>query len=60
MAFPSNLIGFAATAAGGAYLGYQAEPSIAGGMGFSAVTMMQWVVGLLLLAVGIYFGVFLS
>jgi hypothetical protein len=58
--FPYNLIGATAAAAGGAYLGYQAEPSIAGGMGFAAMGMMQWVIGLLLLAVGFYFAVFLS
>lgn len=58
--FPANLIGVTAAAAGGAYLGYQAEPSLAGGMGFAAVSMVQWIVGLLLIAVGFYFAVVLS
>jgi hypothetical protein len=58
--FPSNAIGFTLAAAGGAYLGYQAEPSIAGGMGFAAVSMMQWIIGLLLLAIGFYFAVIRS
>jgi membrane protein DedA with SNARE-associated domain len=57
---PYNIIGATLAAAGGAYLGYQAEPSIAGGMGFAAVGAMQWIIGILILAVGFYFAVVLS
>lgn len=57
--YPANLIGFGAAVAGGAYIAYQAGDP-AGGTGLASLTMMQWAIGLLLLAIGFYFAVIVS
>ena len=59
MSYPANLIGFGAAAAGGAYIAYQAGTP-EGGTGLGSLTMMQWLIGFLLLAFGFYFAVVLS